>query len=352
MLLADFMRNKKWRNRTTQQLNTPNSTSLNPMQQKKRAHPEVKSILHPRNKHRKRYDFEQLILSSPDLAPYVNLNAYNDLSIDFFNPEAVKMLNRALLKHFYAIANWDIPPGYLCPPIPGRADYIHYIADLLGSKNEGIIPKGAQITCLDIGVGANCVYPIIGNKEYGWSFTGSDIDPVAIESAKIIIKTNPFLKGKVDLRLQQNSENIFNGIIRKGEKYDVTICNPPFHASLTEAQTGSIRKLNNLTQKNNPKAILNFGGQTAELWCKGGEEGFVKNMINESKQFAASSFWFTTLISKEANLKSVHISLRNENAVELKTIPMGQGNKISRVMAWTFLSYDQQVEWKKERWNK
>lgn len=146
-----------------------------------------KADLHPRNRHRSRYDFKQLISSCPELETFVFINKYNNETIDFSDPVAVKIINKALLKQFYGISNWDIPEGYLCPPIPGRADYIHYIADLLGSSNNGIIPKGKLIACLDIGVGANCVYPIIGNYEYGWSFVGSDIDTLAISSAKKLL---------------------------------------------------------------------------------------------------------------------------------------------------------------------
>ena len=43
------------------------------------------------------------------------------------------MLNRAILMHHYGVKSWDIPAGYLCPPIPGRADYIHSVADLLAA---------------------------------------------------------------------------------------------------------------------------------------------------------------------------------------------------------------------------
>jgi 23S rRNA (adenine1618-N6)-methyltransferase len=303
----------------------------------KKEHPKEKTELHPRNKHRERYNFNELINSCPALAQFVVLNKYNDESIDFFNPEAVKMLNRALLKHFYGIDHWNIPAGYLCPPIPGRADYIHYIADLLANSNKGVIPEGNKVKCLDIGVGANCVYPIIGNKEYGWSFIGSDIDPFAIESASRIIDMNPFLKGKVELRLQSNPGNIFLGIIRKDEHFDISICNPPFHSSLAEAQSGTLRKLSNLKQKKVTKLTLNFGGKTNELWCKGGEERFVRDMIHQSKQFAESCLWFTTLISKQSNLNSAYKALKNVEAFDVKTIPMGQGNKISRIVAWTFL---------------
>jgi 23S rRNA (adenine1618-N6)-methyltransferase len=317
---------------------------------KKREHPKEKIQLHPRNKNRERYDFKQLITSCPELDQFVSLNKYDDESIDFFDPEAVKTLNNALLKQYYGINNWDIPPDYLCPPIPGRADYIHYVADLLGSKNNGRIPTGENIKCLDIGTGANLVYPLIGNAEYGWSFVGTDIDPVAIKSANKIVESNLRLKGKIKLRLQANPKDIFRGIFNKEEFFDITVCNPPFHTSLAEAKAGTIRKLTNLTKKNIAKPILNFGGQSNELWCEGGEEKFAATMILQSKQFFDSCFWFSTLISKESNLKSVYQELRKMEALEVKTIPMGQGNKLSRIVAWTFLNRQLQLNWVKTRW--
>ncbi len=321
------------------------------MLQKKREHPAIKSGLHPRSKHRERYDFKLLIGSCPELAQFVKVNDYNDESIDFFNPDAVKVLNKALLKHYYGIDYWDIPQGYLCPPIPGRADYIHHIADLLGRSNNGRIPTGNRIKCLDIGVGANCVYPIIGNKEYGWSFIGADIDPVSIQSAGRIAELNPILKGKIELRLQNNSKDIFNGIIQNDELIDLTVCNPPFHASFTAAMSGTLRKLNNLNSKKLLKPVLNFGGQNNELWCEGGEGRFVKDMIRQSRQFATSCFWFSALISKESNLKSVLKALDELKASDIETIPMGQGNKISRIVTWTFLEKEQQKEWIRRRWS-
>lgn len=317
----------------------------------KKLPPQEKSKLHPRNKHRERYDFKALIRSCPELAPFVARNKYNDETIDFANPTAVKTLNKALLKHFYEIENWDIPPNYLCPPIPGRADYIHHIADLLAAVNDGEIPTGRKIKCLDIGVGANCVYPIIGQKEYGWSFIGTDIDPVSIAAANKIMAANPALKLAIECRLQPNPKDIFRGMIRKDEVIDLSICNPPFHASLAEAQAGTLRKLSNLSSKKITKPSLNFGGKNRELWVEGGEEKFIGNMIRESIQFRNSCFWFSTLISKQASLKSVYAALKQAEAREVKTIPMGQGNKISRLVAWTFLTSEQQQAWK-IRWRK
>jgi 23S rRNA (adenine1618-N6)-methyltransferase len=320
------------------------------MSSKKKIHPKEKSKLHPRNKHRERYDFEQLIKSCPELGPFVKPNKYNDQSIDFSNPDAVKMLNKALLKHHYGIEHWDIPENYLCPPIPGRADYIHHIADLLCQSNYGKIPTGNHIKCADIGVGANCVYPIIGHLSYGWSFIGTEIDPVALESANAMIEKNPVLNGKIELRKQRVPNHIFYGVLKEEESIDLSICNPPFHASAEAAQAATQRKVNNLNRKNIAKPVLNFGGQNMELWCEGGERQFIKDMIRESKKFGSSCYWFSTLVSKQSNLKPVYLMLRDAEAVEVKTIPMGQGNKTSRIVAWTFLTKEQQQEWKNSRW--
>lgn len=320
------------------------------MLQEKKIQPRGKSRLHPRNKNRERYDFNALLVSSPDLKPFVSLNKYGDESIQFSDPEAVLALNKALLKHHYNVSEWDIPKGYLCPPIPGRADYIHHIADLLCSSNYGTIPTGSKIKCFDVGVGANCIYPIVGNNEYGWSFIGSDTDPVAVESAEDIVDQNPTLIDQVDIRLQNSSKDFFYGIIAKDELFDLSVCNPPFHASAEEAQEKSLRKQSNLSKKKVTKSVLNFGGQSNELWCEGGEERFVRNMIRQSKKFEKNCFWFSSLISKESILNSINSALEEIGAVEVKTIPMGQGNKISRIVAWTFLSKTEQKEWKDSRW--
>ncbi|CAH0995570.1 Ribosomal RNA large subunit methyltransferase F [Emticicia aquatica] len=309
-----------------------------------------KNGLHPRNPHRFRYDFEQLISSSAELSPYVFVNQYNNETIDFANPDAVKTLNKAILKHFYAINLWDIPKNYLCPPIPGRADYIHYIADLLASCNNNLIPTGKSIKILDIGIGANCVYPIIGQKEYAWQFVGTDIDPIAIKSAKNIIDSNPILAGKIECRLQESNNNIFKGIIIPNEAFDVSICNPPFHSSLEEATAGTQRKLRNLGNNNAKKPILNFGGQNSELWCEGGEEAFVCKMIRESATIPNQCFWFTSLISKKEHLQSIYHALRQAKAFSVRTIKMTQGQKNSRIVAWTFLNETQQKEWQKRKW--
>jgi 23S rRNA (adenine1618-N6)-methyltransferase len=314
-----------------------------------------KNNLHPRNPHRFRYNFKDLINACPELAPFVLVNKYESEAIDFANPEAVKMLNRAILMYFYEIKHWDIPTGYLCPPVPGRADYIHYAADLLAETYNGKIPKGNQINIMDIGVGANCIYPIIGVNQFDWHFVGTDIDPVAIKAAENIITANELLEGKIECRLQSNSSNILDEVIGNDERFDLIICNPPFHSSAEEAMEGNRRKQNNLADKsvkfiNKEDYKLNFGGQSNELWCEGGEKAFIVKMVKESTKYKNQVLWFSSLVSNKSHLKSIENALKNAKVAKMKTIEMAQGQKISRFIAWTFQNKTQQAEWAKSRW--
>lgn len=306
--------------------------------------------LHPRNLHQNRYDLKSLSETLPELKPFLFTNEYGNLTLDFANPKAVKALNQALLKHFYQVHYWDIPEGFLCPPIPGRADYIHHLADLLAQSNAGKIPKGSKINVLDIGTGANLIYPILGNSIYQWRFVGSELNPKAIESAQQILRQNPGFQGKIEVRPQSDSSMIFSHIIQSEEFFDLTLCNPPFHESAQAAQEGSIRKVRNLTGKAIQKADLNFGGQATELWTEGGEVAFIRKMIVESLNFKNQVYWFTSLVSKSENLKPLQIQLEKVGVVDQKIIEMAQGNKISRFVAWTFLQSKQKEAWKNYRW--
>ncbi len=309
-----------------------------------------KTRLHLRNKNREPYDLEALKKVVPELEQHLKPNKYGAESVDFAKPEAVKLLNQALLSHYYGIKNWDFPDENLCPPIPGRADYLHYIADLLQQTNFGNLPEGNKITALDIGVGANCIYPIIGVTEYGWNFIGSDIDPKSVETAKKIVASNDSLAGKIEMKLQQNSDAFFEGIIGENDKVDLTFCNPPFHSSVEDAEKGTQRKLKNLTGKKPQKATLNFAGISNELVYEGGEAAFIHKMIRESKQFSEDVFWFSTLVSKQSNLKGIYKLLNEMEIVQIKTIPMGTGNKSTRIIAWSYLSKAKQQEWREKKW--
>lgn len=325
------------------------------------APPSASTGPHPRNRHRGRYDFSTLTAATPALSSFVVNTPGGEASIDFSDPAAVRALNRALLKTQYGIAHWDLPEGYLCPPIPGRADYLHGLADLLAASSAGdaqadFIPRGSSIRVLDIGTGANLIYPLLGHREYGWRFVGTDIDITALRAAEAIADANG-LRKMIELRHQPEPARIFDGVLRGEEVFDLTLCNPPFHASATDAAQGNQRKRRNLGQHETVDAParpslsrLNFGGQHSELWCAGGEAGFVRRMIRESAGISTRVCWFSTLIAKSEHLADVRKQLRQVAAQDVRVVAMAQGNKQSRFVAWTFLDAAQREAWWASRW--
>ena len=287
-----------------------------------------------------------MVQSYPALRPYLVTKPDGGLSIDFADANAVKTLNAALLAHYYQVEFWDIPNGYLCPPVPGRADYVHYLADLLALDINAVIPSGKTTKGLDIGTGANLIYPIIASRSYGWQMVGTDIDPVSIKSANTIIAANKVLTDHVKVRQQKQPQAIFAGVVKANEHFAFCMCNPPFHQSAEQANAGSQRKVKNLAKNkfkrgvnpnSNPtKTNLNFAGQANELWCEGGELRFIQRMIVESRDFAQQINWFSSLVSKKDNLPLIYKSLREQGVRDVKTVDMAQGQKISRFVAWRF----------------
>lgn len=301
--------------------------------------------MHPRNRHKNGYNFTKLTACCPALSGFVKRNPSGRQTIDFSDPNGVKMLNMALLMLHYKINHWDIPAGYLCPPIPGRADYIHHLADLLGQTAS--LQGKEKIIGLDIGTGANLIYPIIGSQQYGWQFIASDIDKTAIQSANAIQKANPNLTKMINVRHQPAPSRLFHGIIQSDENISFTMCNPPFHTSAKAAQLGTQTKNNNLNRhraksqgaKKQNKSLsnhLNFAGKNNELWCPGGEVGFIKRMVQESVDYKHQVTWFTSLVSKKDSLKPLYKALEEVKATEVKTVNMEQGSKISRFIAWQY----------------
>lgn len=295
----------------------------------------VKDTLHPRNRFRGGYDFPTLIAASPPLAEFVRPNAHGNASVDYADPPAVKALNRALLIRTYGLTTWDVPPGYLCPPIPGRSDYLHHAADLISASRDAAGSQVATVRALDVGMGANCIYPLIGASEYGWRFVGTETDPVALRWARSLVARNPTVANLIECRLQPSPRECFNGVIKRGEHFDLSMCNPPFHASASAAEEASRRKRRHLSGRTRAP-VLNFGGQAGELWCEGGELAFVSRMIHESVAFARQCRWFTTLVSKSEHLPRLSQVLREAEAPEVRTIDMSHGQKKSRILAWTF----------------
>lgn len=293
--------------------------------------------MHKRNKHKNGYNFENLLIANKNLEPFVFTNAHDTQTIDFAKPDAVKALNMALLNTHYNISYWEFPKVNLCPPIPGRVEYIHYMADLLK------MPKpNANVKVLDIGTGASCIYPLLGNTEYDWQFVATDISESSLASAKKIVDKNN-LNEAISFRLQRNPATIFKGVLRENDAFSLSICNPPFYKNEAEAFEATTRKLKGLG-KLRDTVVRNFAGTAQELWFEGGEKAFLHTYLYESSLYKKQCVWFTTLVSNKAHVKSMQASLKKLNAETVRVITMPMGNKVSRVVAWTFFTDEELKE--------
>ncbi|NJC25265.1 23S rRNA (adenine(1618)-N(6))-methyltransferase RlmF [Neolewinella antarctica] len=297
--------------------------------------------MHPKNRYHADHDFPALARVVPELTAHFITTPDGRISLDFPHPDAVLQLNRALLLRDYQLKFWNLPPGSLCPGVPGRLDYVHVIADLLKiwarppvpGKNSGEQKKPAAITGLDIGTGASLIYPILGSHEYGWHFVGTDVEDQSLKVARALVDFNPRLADKITLRKQADGAKIFSGVIRGDDRFAFSTCNPPFYANADEAKQASEKKWAKLG--NDTKTGYNFGGRANELWTPGGEPAFLRRMIKESKEFAQQVGWFTTLVSQKSYLRAAKELLGRAGAT-VKIIPIGQGGKIRRVLAWHY----------------
>lgn len=314
--------------------------------------PAARPALHPRNRHQGHYDFARLVQAWPTLSTHLVTTPRGDTSIDFGDPMAVRAMNRAILRCDYRIQHWDLPDGALCPPIPGRADYLHGVADLLAGSAGDAIPRGAAVRVLDVGVGASCIYPLLGHAEYGWHFVGSDIQPTSLQVAAAIVTANG-LDRAITLRRQPHRSDIFRGVLLPDERFDATVCNPPFHASADEARGVHQRKRRQLAGRRPAQAgpvvaasATNFGGHAHELWCAGGEAEFLRRMVRDSVEVQAQVLWFTSLVARAEHLSGLRRQLRLAGAVDVREVAMAQGSKQSRFVAWTFLDAHRRAAWR------
>lgn len=322
---------------------------------------EEKRCIHPRNKYSDNPpDFGLLASLYPSFQSYVFYSREGKPRIDWKDFNATRELTRVLLLHDHSIT-WWIPDGQLCPTVPNRSNYIHWIEDLLSSDTiprEDNVVKG-----FDIGTGANCIYPLLGASLLGWSFVGTDVTDVALEWAERNVKNNPQISELIEIRkvdfeeklIDQNTNNggscmdfsrntelstsssvelcsgenknyhgppILLGVVKTGEKFDFCMCNPPFFEAMEESGL-------------NPNTSC--GGTPAEMVCPGGEQAFISRIIQDSVQLKQSFRWYTSMVGKKSSLKSLIAKLREVGVTVVKTTEFVQGQTCRWGIAWSFV---------------
>lgn len=303
--------------------------------------------LHPASPFNVPYDLPALCSVEPALQAYVYTTKRGEQSVRFEQPAAVRLLNQALLRHHFALRWYEVPATALCPAVPGRLDYLLYLQDFL-CQLHGKKPKTKQFRLLDIGCGANLIYSLLAVQACRWQVVASDISATSLKHAQRIVDENQ-LQSRIELRLQTQPKSIFQGVISANDQFDLTVCNPPFHGSAAEAAQATARKQQNLGMAEQSN-VLNFAGQDHELWCEGGEAEFLRRMIDESTLVANQVAWFSSLVSKEKNLPALQRHLTQLGCVAQQVIEMEQGNKLTRVLLWSWLTPAQLTLWRQYRW--
>ena len=301
--------------------------------------------MHPRNRYLNNPpDFHKLAEKYPPLARFLSRKEENSFNAQ--DPEAMSTLINALFVVDFDIPEWQgVPEGYLLPSITRSLNYLHFLEDLLvESKNlsdyftteseeashtdkkprlETQVDENKLIYVLDVGVGASCVFPLLGcSLHENWKFVGLDIDEKAISMAKINSKK---FQDRIEIRKAITGELSRPKIvdnIKLNEKFHCLMCNPPFFS---------------FEEKNdNPRS---FGGTSLERWCEGGEVAFVSSLIEESKNCQTNILWFTSMLGKKESIRPLLKKLNWETTcTTIRTFRLDQGNKNRWVIAWSFFT--------------
>ncbi|GFO41238.1 methyltransferase-like protein [Plakobranchus ocellatus] len=189
--------------------------------------------------------------------------------LDFKNADALRALTRCLLKEDFGLTV-ELPMNRLVPTLPLRLNYIHWLEDIIGPD--------AGKWGIDIGTGASCVYPLLASKMNQWNFLATETDAENFYHAQKNVKNNGFshviqVKKVSGESILTSSLESFSGT----EKFDFSMCNPPFFADHMEAQGLSTTRTDD-----RPEAGSVSTASPQECIVAGGEIAFVRQMIEES----------------------------------------------------------------------
>ena len=264
-------------------------------------------------------DFLILIKEFPELKKYIikHDEKIEEFSFDWSNNDLSLLMTKSILNYYFNIKYYDIPKGFLIPPVPSRLNYLNLINELIKDiKKENIIG-------VDIGTGANIIYPILGNSLYNWKFICSEINNESYNNAKLILQKNN-LEENINLIKQENKNNIFVSIINQENKYTFSMCNPPYYDYEQEIKIEDKKR----------DTEYNFD----EVYYEKGELGFFERYFEESICYKKNIFLFTILIGKKSNSEIIYDKINSYNNIiklcDIKKIMTG--NNVRYIIYWSF----------------
>ena len=264
-------------------------------------------------------DFLILIKEFPELKKYIikHDEKIEEFSFDWSNNDLSLLMTKSILNYYFNIKYYDIPKGFLIPPVPSRLNYLNLINELIKDiEKENIIG-------VDIGTGANIIYPILGNSVCDWKFICSEINNESYNNAKLILQKNN-LEENINLIKQENKNNIFVSIINQENKYTFSMCNPPYYDYEQEIKIEDKKR----------DTEYNFD----EVYYEKGELGFFERYFEESICYKKNIFLFTILIGKKSNSEIIYDIINSYNNIiklcDIKKIMTG--NNVRYIIYWSF----------------
>jgi 23S rRNA (adenine1618-N6)-methyltransferase len=271
-------------------------------------------------------DFLTLIKEFPELKKYIlkqNEDNEDEFQFDWSNNELSLLMDKSILNYYFNIKYYDIPNGFLIPPIPSRINYINLINSIITKLIKDIDIK--NIIGIDIGTGANIIYPILGYSIYKWKFICTEINKEAYNNAKLILQKNN-LENNINIIKQNNKDNIFISILNRENKYIFSMCNPPYYNYENEIKLEDKKRDNE----------YNFD----EIYYKNGEYGFFQRYFEESICYKNNVFLYTILIGKKINAENIYDKLSSYNDI-IKIYNMQKiltGNNVRYIIYWSFFN--------------
>ena len=255
-----------------------------------------------------------------------------------------------------------------------------------------------QCRGMDIGTGVSAIYPLLlttnlfvddtTNSEATheneppskqWKFLATDIDPLAIESACINVRTNrledrihvvqvgddansstaakngrsgPLFAAMeaakhtalrpIGLEDHHQSGAYYRKELAQYPKFDFVMTNPPFYKTLKEAtspRAGDKRPRTDMSSGESFYASVPYdvgGDMDDDEDCDsggggGGDVGFITAIIDDSRHFRHHVTWYTSLVSKKSSLEAIQHKLQTLDGVwgnrgQIRTVEFRQEN--------------------------
>ena len=252
-------------------------------------------------------------------------------TLDWQDPEQLRTLTRALLRQHFNL-RVGLPPDRLTPAVPVRYKYIQWIQRLLDTTSGSFTTEhdtNRQISGLDVGVGASCIYPLLGCATHPtWRFYGTDIDAKAISTATANVSKNK-LDPRIRLLFTTPDSPLFPLDTLGAESLDFTMCNPPFYASADERTASAAAK------KRAPRAACTAAD--IEAITEGGEVAFALRMVEESRQLRDRVQWYTIQLGKDESVAAVVDELREAGCSNWAVGNLKPGHvTVRRALAWSW----------------